>query len=698
MQLRLGRADLRVPLAYKNDGLVSAMYVKAVVDNGWYLHNPFLGAPAGLDLADFPMSDSLHFLLVKLLALFTEDHVLIFNGYFLLTFPLTTLTSLLVLRHGGVAAGPAVVASLLFTFLPYHFFRGPHHLWLAAYYLVPPAVMVALWVHDGTLAGRRWWVGLAVCALVSSAGVYYAFFACYLLLVAGLAAGLRERRFAPLGRAFPLVGVVAAGVLLNLAPTFLLRLEQGPATEAIVRHAGEAEMQGLKLAHLLLPVYDHPLRAFADLRKNYRILTPFNGENEWMALGLAGTVGFLLLLGRLALRPAGSSVADGLTVLNIAAVLLGCVGGLGSVFAFLVSPMIRAYNRIGIYIAFLAFFMLALLLEWAVRRCGPTPRGRLTAAALLGLVLVGGIWDLTSGYTKQLYIQDHAGHASDAEFVRAIELSLPEQALIFQLPYVPFPEPGTRHDMKDYDHLRPYLHSRTLRWSHGAMHGRVGDVWQRLVAARPVVEMLHDLAIADFAGLYLDRAGYADRGADLEARVRAAVGAAPRVSRDGRLAFFDLRKYARQLRESYSPDRLQDERERVLLPLVFSWSGGFSALEEAGGETWRWCSGSGTFHVLNPGSRSRRVTLAFGLRAAQMEAAPLQLAGGVLAADLEVGGTEVALERTVEVPPGLHVVRFRSAAHSVRPINDARALVFEVRNFRVKTHDAASGGKATAAR
>src|SRR5262245_54453870 len=71
-QLRLWRLDLCVPLAYSHDGLVSAMYVKAVVDNGWYLHNPHLGAPAGLDLADFPMADGLHFLLVQLLSFGTH--------------------------------------------------------------------------------------------------------------------------------------------------------------------------------------------------------------------------------------------------------------------------------------------------------------------------------------------------------------------------------------------------------------------------------------------------------------------------------------------------------------------------------------------------------------------------------------------------------------------------------------------------
>lgn len=688
-QLRLWRVELRVPLAYTNDGLVSAMYVKAVMEHGWYFHIPSLGAPAGLDLADFPMADSLHFLLVKLLALCTDDHVLVFNGYFLLTFPLTALSSLLVLRHFGIAAGPAAVASLLFTFLPYHVFRGPHHLWLAAYFLIPPLVMVALWIHSAQSLARRRWIALLICMLVSSAGAYYAFFSCFLLLVAGLAAALRERRFPPLGQSAACVAVIGLGFGLNVLPTLLLRHEQGPSTDTVVRHAGHAELEGLKLAQLLLPVYDHPVKAFADLRLRYRTLTPLNGENDWVALGLAGSFGFLLLLGWLGTRRADSrdtGVKDGLAVLNLACVLLGCVGGLGSVVALLVSPMIRAYNRIAIFIAFLAFFMLALALDAALRRWGDTRRGRLAVPTLLALVLAGGIYDMTSGHFRVMYAQAADTHATDAAFVHAIEATLPEQALIFTLPYVPFPEMPSPHGMGHYDHLRPYLHSRTLRWSYGAMQGRVGDVCQSTIAAKPVEEMLHDLAVAGFAGLTIDRAGYADQGAELETRLRTSLGAKPLVSRDGRRAFFDLTSFGWFIRERYDPEQLEYEREHILRPVVFHWSGGFSPLEQHASDAWRWCSRDGVLHVYNAGSRTRRITLELGLRAAEKSGGQLALSGNLLTERMNLSDDETRLVRVLDVPPGRHTVSFACTARAVRVPNDARRLVFMVRNFRAAEH------------
>src|SRR5262245_47271450 len=67
--LRLWRADLTVPFAYSGDGLLTCAWVKGLVEHGWFLHNPSVGLPSGLDVHDFPMAESLHFAVIKLLSL-----------------------------------------------------------------------------------------------------------------------------------------------------------------------------------------------------------------------------------------------------------------------------------------------------------------------------------------------------------------------------------------------------------------------------------------------------------------------------------------------------------------------------------------------------------------------------------------------------------------------------------------------------
>src|SRR5205085_1170895 len=105
--------------------------------------------PTGLDMHDFPLVDNLHFLIIKLIGLAGASAALTLNLYYLLGFPLATLSALFVMRRVGVSVPIGLVASLLFTFLPYHFERGIWHLFLSAYYLVPLMVLVVVRIGQG---------------------------------------------------------------------------------------------------------------------------------------------------------------------------------------------------------------------------------------------------------------------------------------------------------------------------------------------------------------------------------------------------------------------------------------------------------------------------------------------------------------------------------------------------------------------
>ena len=116
--LQLWKADLRVPFDHHWDALLCGLVVKSIVDDGWYLHNPLLGAPGSLQMHDYPFSDSFHLLVIKVMSWFSSDWALLFNVYYLLGFPLITLSALAVFRHFRVPYRPALVGSLLFAFLP----------------------------------------------------------------------------------------------------------------------------------------------------------------------------------------------------------------------------------------------------------------------------------------------------------------------------------------------------------------------------------------------------------------------------------------------------------------------------------------------------------------------------------------------------------------------------------------------------
>ena len=75
------------------------------------------------------------------------------------------------------------------------------------------AVLVVVWVYRGESVSRgRVLAATALCLLVGSAGVYYAFFGCFLSLVAGASRWVRSCRPSSLALSAGLVGATTAAV------------------------------------------------------------------------------------------------------------------------------------------------------------------------------------------------------------------------------------------------------------------------------------------------------------------------------------------------------------------------------------------------------------------------------------------------------------------------------------------------------
>ena len=191
--LRLDKADFHAPFTYEYDALLILPFVKEVVEGGHHWRTARLGAPGVQELYDFPVVDHLHFAVVWGLGRVFPSPVVVFNLFYLLTYPLTAITALAVCRRYGLSGPAAVTAAVLYAFQPYHYLRGQTHYFLAAYYMVPFAVMVMLDLcrgrlpffplrPDGTrrfsVRDRDTAVAVAVAVATSASGAYYAFFTC----------------------------------------------------------------------------------------------------------------------------------------------------------------------------------------------------------------------------------------------------------------------------------------------------------------------------------------------------------------------------------------------------------------------------------------------------------------------------------------------------------------------------------------
>ena len=294
--MKLWKANLAVPFGYfpGGDALCYSIFVKGLIDNTWYWQNHFLGMPTGLELYDFPLSDGVHFSFIKFLFFLSADYAVVLNSYFPLNSPLTALTSLFVFLRFGLSYGPSIVGSLLFAFLPYFFFRGEAHFLYALCYHFPLVVMCVLWVSLGERffyfdrssyklvhpwVSSKFIISSMICTLVASGLVYYAFFAVFFLLCAGMYAFLYRKHLHSLLTAGALSAVIFFVFLVNISPS-LFYFAQNGRNEIVARWLpAEPEIYGLKIAQLLLPVDAHRIPLLARLKDHYNRQAPLVNEN-----------------------------------------------------------------------------------------------------------------------------------------------------------------------------------------------------------------------------------------------------------------------------------------------------------------------------------------------------------------------------------------------------------------------------------
>jgi len=687
--LHLRHADLRIPFEYRRDALLYGSVIKSVLDHGWFWRNPSLGAPAGLQLYDYPnvAHEALHLLAIKGLSIFTRDWALLLNVYFLLGFPLIAVAAMAALRQLGVRPGAAAVGGVLYAFLPTRLLKGEGHIFLDTFWQVPLAVVMLVWVCSDA-PPLLWWpsgrrspderrcrqrgvAALVICGVSVVTSAYYSFFTICLALAAGLWASIERRSARNLVAAVGLAATLVAGMAVVGLPAIVYQRRHGPNFEVGRRAAAEAELYGMKVTQLLLPADGHRIGVLRQLKQRYNASAPFSGENSTTSLGLVGSVGFIALLGALFVRrrhsPANGDWFSSLAKLCLAAVLLGTIGGFGSLFAYLVDPQIRTYSRIAVFVGFFALAAVAGWLDQLARR-----RPRTGAIALVG-VLAFGLLDQVTPLASPSSAEPRQRFLSDRDLIRAVEARLSPGTMLFQLPYVPFPEGLPVHDLEANDLLRPYLHARTLRWGTPTMRGRSGDQFARQLAERAPAEILATLAATGFGGVVVHRDGYADQGAAIEAAFHAALGAAPLVSADHRLMFFDLTHYPA------APALTPAEIDRVLRPIVVGFSSGFHAPEAGPSGPFRWCDATGEIDVDNDSAATQRVSVRATLAAARPPAR-LIVAGDLASANLDLG-EPVEFTRVLEVSPGHHVLRLTSDGRPAEAPNDPRRMVWRLENF-----------------
>ena len=686
--LELWEGDLTVPLDdRRGDVTANLMVAKSAIENGWFLVNDQLGAPFHQDLRDYPSWTvwDLHFAAIKGLAVFDSDPVVAFNLYFLLTFPLAGVAAFLVFRRLGISPPPAAACAVLFALLPDHFAQGEMHLGVAAYFVVPAGAYLALAILSGwrlfarraTGTGPLRWASketlftVALCLLIALADEYYTAFTIVLVAAAGVVRAVGQGRLRPLGTAGLVALILGAVFAAHLAPTAVYRAENGAnPVGAGVRPPFESEIHSTNLARLVLPVAEHRVEALAEITGEYDERSPIPGEGPTHHLGLIASLGLLLLLalpvvaiaGRLkgALADTRIRQASGAALVLF---LLGTTGGLSALIANLLTPQLRSWGRVSVYIGFFALLAVAVLLDRLWDRLAPIRRGS------------GGV---PGGFdpprNRRLPRPDHAPASSrtirrsvtqrDSRAALVDEIESPDsRGEVLELPAHPFPEyfDPTGSARIDYDPALPYLDSETLAWSYGAMRGRPED-WLGSLEGLSAGYLLTAAAAAGFDGVWVDHLADARSVAEIDAAIARLTRSAPLQSSDRRYSFSELSELAARIRALALGE--QPGHRSTTPPSIRRCRPGRRFYDQQYGEgtRYRWAGSEATLALENQLDTSRSVVF---LARAEAPVRPSTLVltlpdGRRRTFEITPAGTEIAVEFIL--PPGTSEVRFSTDA------------------------------------
>ena len=557
--LKLYNFKFGLPLAYTyKDHILFLNYEAMIKDEGWFpIKSHRLGAPFGSYYGVFPANLLMNFdtLVNKIISFFAKDPIDVGSIFYFLIFPFTAISSFFVFRQLKISKFMSIFGSLTFSFIPFVYMRNIEHTSLASVYFIPLSILLCIWLYENNdlliptknlkdfIKNKKNIIAIIFIILISNNGIaYYPFFTCFLIIITCISKLLKIKN---IKLAIPFIISIALVIVLfiiNLLPLIIYKSQHSYVSN-INRWFSEAELYGLKISHLILnPKY------FLEYYSQAMLVN----ENRTSYLGIIGALGFIGLILYIFIKnyhkPLISDYKNRISLLselNLFAVLLTTIGGFSSIFNYFITPMIRSYNRISVYIAFICILAFCMFIDNFFNK------KNIIFYITFSIILLFTLYDQTQDtgfYNKndmELYIQDK-------KFIQNIENIMPSESSIYQLPTIYYTDFNFGYRVKSkygfYGHYKDfigYIFSKKLKWSYGMELGRVENEWYKKVNEMNTHNLLNEIYYAGFYGLYIDKGliGNEELADKMEEDLKDILKQEPLVHENGSIIFFDLTNF-----------------------------------------------------------------------------------------------------------------------------------------------------------
>ena len=488
--------------------------VKSIQENGLMglFFNNRIGAPETSALIDYPCCDLLMGIIVWLISLFTSSVSKIIYLFLIITFVLDSVSMAWFLRKLKINIECTFTISLLFSFSYFHFFRYIIHIPLSNYMSFAITMYLVCCILDILENENKYTI--FVCSIILGIGYpYYWFMGLILIVIAYIIQIIRKQK---ISNKLYIFFTIIVFIIISLFPKIYYSLNKGINNEILNRQVLEQETFGLKIVQLFIPNQNSKISIFRDISLTYNNCSNTVNENVSSYLGIVSIIGFVALFSFFIYSFFKNNkkeiktwlLIDFLSFSTVFFMLFGSIGGFGCLFNIFINPIFRSQNRFSIFIMGFSLIAISLIINKIAEY------KRLYSYFICFIILMIGMFEQYEIKNVDYKILEESQKKYESFFYN-VEKKLSKNSMIYQLPYIDFPESGTKNKMPYYRHFIGYIFSKHLRWSYGGIKGR------NLIAENLNIDdgmsysFLENIKRTGFNAVYIDIDGYKDKGKEI---------------------------------------------------------------------------------------------------------------------------------------------------------------------------------------
>lgn len=590
---RLWNFDFGAPYFYeRNDDLCHGMYIIRAMHgdlNVWT--DSMSGYPYGANSYAFPLIPWMAVLWGYIAGVFSDNYSLGITGYTFLNFYLSSMCFYSMARRLNIDKCISTVGGIIYSFSYYMIYQSQGHETAVCAFIIPLVVLILINIYDYTAVKVSIREIVVVSIILSVSDPFYSFFACIMMAMAFVYSCVNSNKDGIKKSVISLLTISFSSILL-IFPHIVYKHSHSITTAK--RSAFSAWYFGLQLVSFIIPgTKKHFLSFLSNKYVN-------NGLPNYLCtyIGIWGIVGLVITI-LLGLKK-NRKQAQLLLGILVELVIIGVSGGLGTAVALLITPQVRVYHRIYVYIYCLVILSLCLMLN---KIFSIKIKSKILLYTLSALIVLFHLYDMgyitESTFSGKSYNSDSAErYYSDKAFSDQIKNIYPDKVKILYLPYYTFPEGVTDSGIGNYTGgvmLRLFNYNITTNF--GAIYGSEEDECAKAKYDSDDVEhILSFAANEEYDAIFLDK-----KALSIESHLREDLIATLREN-----PIIESNDYA-----LFPLDNSKLSKYESNLAAGFIFKKGFDIQEEGEGRIYRWADKECEIEILPSNNEIKNLTISF---------------------------------------------------------------------------------------